>query len=216
MKQLLKKILKKTGNSLVLPHLPPAPPDRRDSPEVKIQLAQWFSELRRLARNGDPLPAIADVGASVYSQFEEDGYLLFLAAVLEISQQVFVEIGADNGINSNCANLAINLGWHGLFIDGNDKAIDFGRRFYRNHRDTSFYPPRFVSSFVTAENINELIRNAGFSGPVGICSIDIDGNDCWVWQALDAIDPAVVVIETHIEYGDRNIAVPWADDFPED
>lgn len=39
-------------------------------------------------------------------------------AVLELEPRLFIDIGAADGINSNCANLALNLGWHGLFIDG--------------------------------------------------------------------------------------------------
>jgi hypothetical protein len=209
MRRVIKNLLRKAGHSLVVPHLYPPAPDRRDSPDVKLQLAGWYSELRARARGGLPIPSIRDVGVRIYSQFEEDGYLLYLAAVLELSPTTFVEIGSDNGINSNCANLAINLGWHGVFIDGNAEAIAQGRLHYASHPDTWLYPPKFLQSLVTAENINDLLAQAGFSGAVGICSIDIDGNDCWIWNALTAIDPAVVIIETHIEYGMRNIAVPY-------
>ena len=66
---------------------------------------------------------------------------------------------------------------------------------------------------ITAENINELVTEAGFSGNIGVCSIDIDGNDCWVWKALHVVSPAVVVIETHIEFGMQNIAVPYDRDY---
>lgn len=209
MKRLFKEMLRKVGHSLVAPHIPQVKLERRDSPEVKLQLARWYADLRSRAMNNHPLPSLCDVGARIYSQFEEDGYLLFLSAVLELSPKIFIDIGAANGINSNCANLAINLGWHGLFVDGNETEILQGQKFYAEHPDTALYPPKFVRSIVTAENINQLIREAGFAGQVGICSIDIDGNDCWIWQALEAVDPAVVVIETHIEYGDRDIAVPY-------
>ena len=40
-------------------------------------------------------------------------------------------------------------------------------------------------------------------------SIDIDGNDYWVWEAVRVVEPAVVVIETHIEFGMRDIVVPY-------
>jgi hypothetical protein len=152
---------------------------------------------------------LSDSGFRVFSQFEEDGLLLYLAAVLELEPKIFIDIGASDGINSNCANLALNLGWHGLFIDGDQIAVERGREFYSRHRDTSLYPPIFKNSFITAENINELVRSTGISGDIGVCSIDIDGNDCWVWNALDAVSPAVVVIETHIEFGAQNVAVPY-------
>ena len=183
--------------------------DPRTSPATKLAIATYHAEWRARARRRDPLPPGLGVGARIFSQFEEDGMLLYLDAVLELENASFVDIGAADGINSNCANLALNLGWHGLFIDGDPKAIARGRRFYQRHPDTQLWPPVFVEAFITRENINQLIVEAGVSGPIGVLSIDIDGNDYWVWQALSAVDPAVVIIETHIEFGMRNIVVPY-------
>ena len=172
-----------------------------------------FLELQARARAGQPLPRLADAGCRVFSQFEEDGYLLYLAAVLELDPKIFVDIGSADGINSNCANLALNLGWHGLFIDGDEGNIQRGRDFYAGQPDTMLYPPVFKCAFIKAENINTLIAEAGLGGDVGIVSIDIDGNDCWVWKALEVVSPAVVIIETHIEFGMENKAVPYDPDY---
>jgi len=54
-----------------------------------------------------------------------------------------------------------------------------------------------------------LIGGAGFRGEIGLLSIDIDGNDYWIWDAIDVISPKVVVIETHNEFGLNNIVVPY-------
>jgi hypothetical protein len=62
---------------------------------------------------------------------------------------------------------------------------------------------------VTCENINQLIENAGYQGEIGLLSIDIDGNDYWIWNALEVIQPQVVLIETHDEFGLNNIVVPY-------
>jgi hypothetical protein len=183
--------------------------DPRTSPATKLAIAALHDGWRARARSGQPPPPGLGLGARIFSQFEEDGLLLYLDAVLEIEHRTFVDVGAADGINSNCANLALNLGWHGLFIDGDRQAVERGRRFYGQHPDTQLWPPVFVEAFIKRENINRLILDAGFSGPIGILSIDIDGNDYWVWESLDAIDPAVVAIETHIEYGKRNIVVPY-------
>jgi hypothetical protein len=183
--------------------------DPRTSPATKLAMAALHDAWRTRARSGQPLPPGLGVGARIFSQFEEDGLLLYLDAVLEIEHHKFVDIGAADGINSNCANLALNLGWHGVFIEGNAELVARGRKFYQQHPDSHLWPPVFVEAFITRENINQLIRDAGFSGPIGVMSIDIDGNDYWVWEAVDAVDPAVVVIETHIEFGMRNIVVPY-------
>ena len=188
-------------------------PDPRTTPCVKATMVSMMLALQAKARANEALPALSNSGFRVFSEFEEDGLLLYLAAVLELEPKIFVDIGSSDGINSNCANLALNLGWHGLFIDGKESAINHGRNFYAGHPDALRYPQIFRHSFITAENINETISEAGLFGDIGVCSIDIDGNDCWVWNALTAITPAVVIIETHIELGARNIAVPYDPDF---
>ncbi len=52
-----------------------------------------------------------------------------------------------------------------------------------------------VNAFITKDNVDALIRSAGFSGEIGLLSIDVDGNDYYIWEAVHAVDPAVVVIE---------------------
>lgn len=180
----------------------------RFSPPVQIGQRQLFLNYQEGAKN-NKLPLLKDTGFRVFSQFEEDGLLLFLFSVIGMEHKTFVEIGADDGVNSNSANLYFNFGWHGLFIDGNEKAIERGKRFYRKYPHTWFYQPKFVCSMVKRENINQLITEAGYSGIVGLLSIDIDGNDYWVWDAITAIDPQVVIIETHNEFGLNDIVVPY-------
>jgi hypothetical protein len=52
-----------------------------------------------------------------------------------------------------------------------------------------------VESMVTAENINALLTQAGFTDEIDLLSIDIDFNDYWAWKAIEAAKPRVVVIE---------------------
>jgi hypothetical protein len=215
-KSILKRLLSNIGFHLIRSNIPvpEKPADLRTSPATKVALAHILLTLQSLARSGSAkLPHLSDSGFRIFSQFEEDGYLLYLVAVLELENKLFLDIGSADGINSNCANLALNLGWHGLFIDGDTGNVERGRAFFASHPDTAHYPPLFKQAHITAENINSLVREAGFTGDIGICSIDIDGNDCWVWKALDAVSPAVIVIETHIEFGMRNIAVPYDPDY---
>jgi len=66
---------------------------------------------------------------------------------------------------------------------------------------------------VNRENVNQLIESAGFKGEIGLLSIDIDGNDYWVWDAISVVDPKVVIIETHNEFGLNDIVVPYDADY---
>lgn len=107
---------------------------------TKIAQRSLFHQYQVLVRSG-VVPSIDDTGYRVYSQFDEDGIFVFLFTVIGTHNKTFVDIGAGDGINSNCANLAINFGWHGLFIDGNSNNVARGEQYYRTHPDTFLYPP---------------------------------------------------------------------------
>ncbi|MBK9103017.1 MAG: hypothetical protein IPL92_00175 [Saprospiraceae bacterium] len=62
---------------------------------------------------------------------------------------------------------------------------------------------------MTRENINSIVESTGYAGEVDVLSIDIDGNDYWIWDALTVVRPRIVIIETHIIYGDKDIIVPY-------
>ncbi len=180
----------------------------RFNPSVQIKQRQLFLEYQQNIKSNS-LPKISDTGFRVFSQFEEDGKLLFIFSVIGMTNKTFIEIGADDGINSNSANLYFNFGWHGLFIDGNKRSIERGKRFYAKYPHPYFYKPKFICDLVKRENINEIIKKGGYEGEIGLLSIDIDGNDYWVWDAISAVEAQVVIIETHNEFGMENIVVPY-------
>jgi hypothetical protein len=63
---------------------------------------------------------------------------------------------------------------------------------------------------VTCEDVNELITECGFAGEIDLLSIDIDGMDYWIWQALTACNPRLVAIEYNWLFGpERAVTVPY-------
>jgi len=180
----------------------------RFNPSVQINQRQMFLSYQQRAKSND-LPLIKDTGFRVFSQFEEDGMLLYLFSLIGMTNKTFLEIGSDDGVNSNSANLYFNFDWHGIFIDGNSKSIKRGIKFYNKHPHTWTYKPNFICSLVTKENINALIKKGGLEGEIGLLSIDIDGNDYHIWDAIEQVSPQVVIIETQIAYGMNNIVVPY-------
>lgn len=209
LKATVKQYLNKAINHL----LPEFTLQMKNSPQVKINQRMLFNFYRHSISQGYRYQ-LPDTGFRVYSQFEEDGILLYIFAAIGVEHKTFIDIGSADGINSNCANFAVNFGWNGLFIDGNPAKIERGRKYYANNPDTTLYPPTFGNSFIQRENINELIRDNGFAGGgVDLMSIDIDGNDYWIWDALTVVEPRVVIIETHIEFGMNSIVVPYDKDY---
>jgi hypothetical protein len=180
------------------------------SPATKIALRELLLEYRSAVSERRPLPPLRDTGFRVFSQADEDGILLFLLAATGADTGRFVDIGAGDCVTANnCANLAFNLGFHGLFVDAHEGRIAAGRELYARHPDTSTYPPRTVHALVTPENVDTIVRDAALDGGIDVLSIDVDGNDYWIWEAVTAATPAIVVIETHTEYRLHDLLAPY-------
>lgn len=204
MRRLKNKMREFIKHAVVYPNVS----DNRWSPETKLGLLNAYNYYRNRAEEQKTID-LSKAGLRIFSQFEEDGILLAIFAAIGEHSKTFIDLGSANGINSNCANLAINFGWNGLFIDGDADGLKEGQAFYEKHPDTWIYPPTFKHAFIQCENVNQLITDAGFQGTVDLLSIDLDGNDYWIWEAISAVSPNVVIIETHIEFGFNSIVVPY-------
>jgi len=154
------------------------------------------------------------VGMRVFSQNDEDGILLYIFSMIGTTNKTAIEIGCGNGTENNTANLVVNHNWHALLIDGSANNIANARDFYHTCRDTFWYPPVLVQDFVSRTNINEVIRSRGFSGNIDLLSIDIDGVDYWILDAVTEAQPRVIVLEYHGIWGaEEAVTVPYSDDF---
>lgn len=145
--------------------------------------------------------------ANVASQNEGDGILLALLALAGTPTGRFVDIGS--GISGGAtAVLARELGWSGLMVDGNAEHVAIAQHRFDASR------VRVVHSFVTAENINPLLAKHGCEGDVDVLALDIDGNDYWIWKAIEVCRPRIAVIEYNPFLGlGRAVSVPYAADF---
>lgn len=178
------------------------------TPSTQIAQVQLYHYYRDCLKNGN-LPDFNSTGFRVFSQFEEDGKLLYIFSLLGMPDKTFIDIGSNDGVNSNCANLAVHFGWRGLFIDADKTVINRGKKFYKRYPDPWTYKPQFLCAKVSKNNINKLISDAGFSGKVGLVSIDLDSFDYWIWDALEIITPSVVIIEIELKFGLDEIVLPY-------
>jgi hypothetical protein len=152
------------------------------------------------------LESIQDAEFKVFSQGGEDGIIQYLLQQVPIAREVFVEFGVENYLESNTRFLLLNDNWSGLVIDAHPSHIKFIRRDPLSYRRDL----QSICSFITAENINDLLVGAGLQGDIGLLSIDLDGNDYWVWQAIEEVSPRLVICEYNSIFGsDKAVTIPY-------
>ena len=151
----------------------------------------------RLTRERMKQPlAIENFGYRVYSENDEDGILREIFKRIGTETKEFVEFGVENGLECN-SHFLLHLGWHGLWLEGNrDCCKQIVERFRPVIKDGRL---KVKNAFITRENIDALIsenRNIKTEGCMpDLLSIDLDGNDWYIWEAVRSIKPRVVCIE---------------------
>ncbi len=152
-----------------------------------------------LAADTDQRTLLRQSEFSVYSQNGEDGILLALFSLLGATDHRFIEFGIGNPLESNTTNLALNFGWSGMLIDFGPQQVAAAEKLYSECENPGRV--RVVRSLITPQNINEVFASNGFEGEIDLLSLDIDGNDYWVWEAIQVVQPRVVVIEYNACFG---------------
>lgn len=117
---------------------------------------------------------------SWYSQNGEDGILNIIFEKIGVTNKFCVEFGVEDGRECNTRHLLEAAAWDGLQMDGGDHASVYGR---------------VRKEFITAENICSLFEKYSVPKQFDLLAIDIDGNDYWVWRAIEGYSARVVVIE---------------------
>ncbi len=158
--------------------------------------------------------AINKYEAKIFSQNGEDGILLYLFSMIGTPTRRFVELGIGDGRQCNTANLSINFGWNGLLVDAKAQNVSAARKYYQQNLGERAADVRILHTRASMENINEALKNNGFVGEIDLLSIDIDGNDYWLWQAIEVISPRIVVIEYNASFGNtKPITIHYDPDF---
>jgi hypothetical protein len=140
--------------------------------------------------------------ANLVGQNEGDGLTLAILEEAGYATHRFLDIGS-GARGGAAAMFPREFGWQGVMIDGNEEHVQVARE--RLGRGVSV-----VHAFVTRENVNDLVRDAGLSGEIDFFSLDIDGVDYWIWEALTVVQPRLVVVEYNPLFGlDRAVTVPY-------
>ncbi len=170
--------------------------------EVKINQGIILSEMHR----GKISSLLSDFEFKVFSQWGEDGIIQHLTQHLQISNRTFIEFGVEDFFESNCRFLLMKDNWKGFVIDGSAANIERLKSSYFFWR----YPLQARASFITKDNVSELLDESGFSADVGILSIDVDGVDFHLLEQLRHWRPSILIVEYNSLFGaTRQVTVPY-------
>lgn len=135
-------------------------------------------------------------GFKVYSQGDEDGILQEIFRRLKITNGIFCEIGVENGLECNTLYL-LHQGWRGCWLEGNSAQRDAIHQKFRNLIESGRL--NVGIAYVRPDNVNELMSAAGLCNDIDFMSIDIDGSDIYILEALN-FSPKVICIEYNAKF----------------
>lgn len=174
-----------------------------DAQKALISLGKLHAEANK---HKSGVHSLAEVEFQVFSQRGEDGIIQYIVNQIDIPNKIFIEFGVENYTESNTRFLLVNNNWSGLIIDGSELNIKFikGDFIYWKYDLTACH------SFITKENINRLISEYTSCEDIGLLSVDIDGNDYWVWEAITVVRPRVVICEYNSVFGpEKQVTIPY-------
>jgi len=196
MKSLLRKVLKRIRDAVFRSVV-------RDIETNRILTAKL---LIHQLHQSTGMKTIHESEFKVFSQWGEDGIIQYLIHHVPIENDTFVEFGVETYVESNTRFLLVNNNWSGLVIDGDSRNVAFIRSdpiYFRHNLKAD-------CAFITKDNINDLLIRNGVSGDIGLLSIDIDGNDYWVWESINTVHPRIVVCEYNSLWGDTlSVSIPY-------
>lgn len=176
---------------------------QRELDIVRVMLAKSLADA-----NAGKESKLRDVEFRAFSQYGEDGIIQYLLSMLSLPKhlEVCVEIGCENYREANTRLLLELNQWQTIVFDGSEESVKEIKKLecsWRLNLDSNF-------AFITRENINDHLRKAGVPRETGLLSLDIDGNDYWTWEALEATSPVIAIIEFNGLFGaEKAIAVPY-------
>ena len=154
-----------------------------------------------------------DKALNIYSQYGEDGLVSALMEKIEPTNRYCVDVGAHDGLFfSNTRNL-IEQGWTALLVEANEQGyknlvsnsqeyIDSGQVKTVNCKADVMSPDR---------TLDELLDEAGAPEEPDYMSIDIDGQEWYVWNSMLKYWPKVMMVEVQTYPNEDKGRVPVRD-----
>ena len=131
---------------------------------------------------------------NVTSQSGEDGIIEKIFQIIPNQNNWCVEFGAWEGkAFSNTWNMINNSGWRGVLIEADEARYRQLARRYKNKTDVICI--NRVVEFEGSNSLESILSDTDIPVDFDLLSIDIDGNDYYVWESMEKYVPKVIVIE---------------------
>ncbi len=134
----------------------------------------------------------------VLSQSGEDGIIDEIFKRIGVTDKYFVEFGIGDGLENNTGSLIIKK-WCGLWIESDLKMVKRIKAYLKGNIHNNNL--MLMHQFITKDNIEKIFSKAKVPPRFDLLSIDIDGNDYWVWKAIKDYSPSVVIMEYNAALG---------------
>jgi hypothetical protein len=164
-------------------------------------------ELRRTNRTNPESTYLRQFRHNVTSQSGEDGIIEKIFELIGERNRWCVEFGAwDGQYLSNTWSLINEKGWSGVLIEANpERAAALAAR-HRDRAGSVFVETGFVG-WEGDQSLDAILRRMPIPADFDLLSIDIDGNDWHVWNALAGYGPRVLVVEFNPSAGNEVVFV---------
>ena len=158
---------------------------------------------------------IKDHGFSVFSQFDEDGIILYIFSIIGFTNKYCLDIAFANPVGANTTNLLLNWGFNGLLVCGDEKERMSSTLFFKSNHNTWLLPPKIINSWITAENIADTLLQNHVPKEIDFFSLDMDGVDYYILrEILKVIQPRLIVVEAqNIWKTEKSVTVRYNSDF---
>lgn len=128
-----------------------------------------------------------------YSQFGEDGLVGGIFQRLEPENHWCLEVGAADGLCLSNTRRLIEEGWTGILVEPDDGHFDRLLRNCRGHDVHLFKAAVGVRNGSTT--LDQVMAECGCPHDLDFMSIDVDGQDYWLWNSLIDHAPRILMVE---------------------
>jgi len=128
-----------------------------------------------------------------FSQTGEDGMLAEILRRAGETNRCFVEMGSGDG-SENCTRALLEAGWHGCWIEAEPRYAEAAEAVAGERAVV-------LRALVDRDGVAGLLDSAGVPAEPDVVSVDVDGNDHWLWLGIARTRrPRVVVIEYNARF----------------